>query len=68
MGAYFVGSSEYHRKQAQVLNQLALTTRDPQTAAALMRLAAEHTALAEDAARVEKKSNGGQGAGGKDGR
>jgi hypothetical protein len=59
IGGFFVASAEYHRKQAQVLIQLAQSTRDPETAAALMRLAAEHTALADKAARKEKRSNGG---------
>jgi hypothetical protein len=48
-----VASSEYHRRQVVVLVQLAQSTRDPETAAALMRLASEHTRLAEEAARQE---------------
>lgn len=39
--------SEYHRRQAAVLIKLAQTTRDTDTAVALMRLAAEHTELAD---------------------
>jgi hypothetical protein len=38
----------YHRRQAATLVRLAQTTRDQETASALMRLAAEHIDLAED--------------------
>ena len=43
----FVSSAIYHHRQAQTLIRLADSTRDPETAAALMRLAADHTTLAE---------------------
>jgi hypothetical protein len=43
-------SSEYHHKQAETLIRLAQSTRDPDTASALMRLAAEHRALTEQVA------------------
>ena len=39
----------YHLRQATTLIRLAQATRDTETAAALMRLANEHTALAEKA-------------------
>jgi hypothetical protein len=39
----------YHLRQATTLIRLAQATRDTKTAAALMRLANEHTALAEKA-------------------
>jgi hypothetical protein len=42
-----MASEEYHRRQAGILSELAQTTHDPQTASELMRLAAEHTSLAE---------------------
>jgi hypothetical protein len=45
-------SPEYHRRQAATLAQLAQTTRDPDTAKALLRMAAEHIARAEEAVRT----------------
>jgi hypothetical protein len=54
-----VATANYHRRQAETLIRLANSTRDPETATALMRLAAEHNALAEEAAGIEKKRNGG---------
>ena len=39
-------TADYHRRQADTLIRLASSTRDPETAAALMRLAAEHTGMA----------------------
>lgn len=56
-GAGFIGGyglaldSDYHRRQAATLIRFAQTTRDPDTSAALMRLAAEHIELAEETAR-----------------
>jgi hypothetical protein len=44
--------SDYHRRQAATLIRLAQTTRDQETSAALMRLAAEHTELAEKSVRM----------------
>ena len=41
--------SEYHRGQARTLAHLAQLTRDPNTAASLMRLAAKHAAMADRA-------------------
>jgi hypothetical protein len=41
-----------------LLTHLPQSTRDPETAAALMRLAAEHTVMAEEAARAEKTRSG----------
>jgi hypothetical protein len=47
--------SEYHQTQAVTLLRLARSTRDPDTAAALMRLAADHASLADKAAREQPK-------------
>jgi hypothetical protein len=41
--------SEYHRRQAATLLQLAQNTRDPDTANALLQIVAEHIARAEEA-------------------
>ena len=41
--------ADYHRKQADVLRRLALTTRDMVTASVLIRLAAQHATLADGA-------------------
>ena len=41
--------SEYHRGQARTLAHLAQLTRDPNTAASLMRLAAKHAEMADRA-------------------
>ena len=44
----------YHRRQAEILVRLAQATSDQETSRQLMRLAAEHTALADtDAAHGE---------------
>jgi hypothetical protein len=44
----------YHRRQAEILIRLAQSTTDQETSRQLMRLAAEHTALADaDTAQVE---------------
>ena len=42
-------SSEYHRRQAATLLQLAQNTRDSDTANALLQIVAEHIARAEEA-------------------
>ena len=42
-----MASAEYHRRQAEVLIRLALSTSDSETAEALSRLAAEHAAMAD---------------------
>jgi hypothetical protein len=47
-----MATADYHRRQADVLTRLAHSTRDPETAASLMRLAAEHTMLADEAERA----------------
>jgi len=49
-----VATAGYHRRQADVLVKLANSTRDPETANALMRLAADHIRLAEEAERAER--------------
>jgi hypothetical protein len=41
--------SEYHRGQARTLVNLARSTRDPNTAASLMRLAEQHEEMADRA-------------------
>jgi hypothetical protein len=41
--------NEYHRGQARTLVNLARLTRDPKTAASLMRLAAQHVEMADQA-------------------
>jgi hypothetical protein len=41
--------SDYHRSQARTLANLARLTRDAGTAASLMRLAAQHDDLADQA-------------------
>jgi hypothetical protein len=43
---------EYHHRQAATLTRLAQTTRDPDTAKALLRIAAEHVERADEAART----------------
>jgi hypothetical protein len=44
----------YHRRQAEILVRLAQSTSDQETSRQLMRLAAEHTALADaDTAQIE---------------
>ena len=51
-------SAEYHRRQATTLNSLAtIDSLIRQTAAALMRLAGEHTAMAEETAPEPNKRN-----------
>ena len=50
-----MATAEYHRRQAATLTRLAQSTRDPETAATLMRMAAEHTTLAEKAYTPERK-------------
>ena len=45
-------SSDYHHRQAATLTRLAQTTRDPDTAKALLRIAADHIARAEEAAQT----------------
>jgi len=42
-----MATAQYHRRQAEVLIRLALSTSDAETAAALRRLAAEHAAMAD---------------------
>jgi hypothetical protein len=50
-----VVNPDYHRKQADTLNRLAAATRDPDTAAALRLLAAEHLALARAEAEAREQ-------------
>jgi hypothetical protein len=42
-----MGTPDYHRRQAETLIKHASSTRDPETAAALQKLAAEHAAMAD---------------------
>ena len=44
-------SADYHRRQADTLIRLAGSTRDQETARALMKLAAEYIMLAEQPAK-----------------
>jgi hypothetical protein len=46
-----VATPEYLRQQAEILVRLAQTTHDPETAADLMKLAAECVALSEQTGR-----------------
>jgi hypothetical protein len=48
-GAFVSISPEYHRRQAATLTQFARTTRDPDTAKELLRIAAEHLVRADEA-------------------
>jgi hypothetical protein len=46
--------ASYHRRQAEILVRLAQSTTDKETSRQLMRLAAEHTDLADaDTAHLE---------------
>jgi hypothetical protein len=44
-----VANADYHHRQARTILLLAASTRDRDTAAALIKLAGEHTALANAA-------------------
>jgi len=48
-------TTDYHHKQATVLVQLAQTTRDQDTAKALMQMAAEQIRLAEDSVSIHAR-------------
>ena len=50
-------SSEYHRRQATTLTQLAETTRNLDTAKALLRMAAEHLVQAEETVRITEPTD-----------
>jgi hypothetical protein len=50
-------SSEYHRRQATTLTQLAQTTRNLDTAKALLRMSAEHLVQADEALRVAEPTD-----------
>ena len=50
-------SSEYHRRQAMTLTQLAQTTRNLDTAKALLRMAAEHLVQADETARITEPTD-----------
>jgi hypothetical protein len=47
--------ADYHRRQAATLLKLAHHTGDPETAASLKQLAAEHMAIAEGATEKTNK-------------
>jgi hypothetical protein len=47
-----MGTPGYHRRQAETLTKLASSTRDPETASALQKLAAEHAAMADRIATI----------------
>jgi len=50
-----MASSDYHRRQADFLNRLAESARDPDTAAELLRLASEHSAWARGPSQQNSK-------------
>ena len=50
-------SSEYHRRQATTLTQLAQTTRNLDTAKALLRMAAEHLVQADETLRITEPTD-----------
>ena len=52
LGEIVALSSEYHRRQAATLTQLAQTTRNLDTAKALLRMAAEHVVQADETVRI----------------
>lgn len=43
-----MATTDYHRRQANVLQKLAETTRDTETARELRRIAAQHIAAADE--------------------
>jgi hypothetical protein len=45
-------SPDYHRRQATALTRLAETTRDPEIAKALLRIASEHLVSAKEVERA----------------
>ncbi len=47
--------NDFHRVQASTLIRLARLTRDPNTAASLMRLAAQHEEMADQADQAESE-------------
>ena len=49
--------SEYHRRQATTLTQLAQTTRNLDTAKALLRMAAEHLVQADETLRITEPTD-----------
>jgi hypothetical protein len=57
VGQIMVLSSEYHRRQATTLTQLAQTTRNLDTAKALLRMAAEHLVQADETLRVTEPTD-----------
>ena len=57
VGKITVLSSEYHHRQATTLTQLAQTTRNLDTAKALLRMAAEHLVQADETLRVTEPTD-----------
>jgi hypothetical protein len=45
-------SPDYHRRQATALTHLEESTRDPEVAKALLRIASEHLVCADEAERT----------------
>lgn len=45
-------SPDYHRRQATALTHIAETTRDPEFAKALLRIASEQIVRADEAERI----------------
>ena len=57
VGQIMALSSEYHRRQATTLTQLAQTTRNLDTAKALLRMAAEHLVQADETLRITEPTD-----------
>jgi len=49
-------SPNYHRRQATALTHLAETTRDPEIAKALLRIASAHLVRADEAERTSARA------------
>jgi len=52
-----MANPDYHRRQADMLTRLSKTARDPDTAAELLRLAAEHSAWAHQGESLLSKQS-----------
>jgi hypothetical protein len=52
-----MANPDYHRRQADTLAGLSKTARDPDTAAELLRLAAEHSAWARQGESLSSRQS-----------
>jgi hypothetical protein len=52
-----MASPEYHRRQAQLFSRLSKVASDPETAAELERLAAEHSAWARRGENMDNRNS-----------